>query len=88
MDHVKDYKPPKDDDKIDDVTRQLQMEGCAPKPQIPVDRIKKETVQPEPDVVGGVRLPMRLPIGKMDIKKESEIKKEKKVREGLRLWVN
>lgn len=80
VDHVKDYKPPKDDDKIDDVTRRLQMEGCAPKPQIPIDRIKTEVAQPKSDIVDGVRLPMRLPIGKSDIKTELEIKKEKKVR--------
>jgi RNA-binding motif X-linked protein 2 len=31
VDHVKDYKPPKDSDKLDDITRQLYEEGCAPK---------------------------------------------------------
>ncbi|XP_014212434.1 RNA-binding motif protein, X-linked 2 [Copidosoma floridanum] len=30
VDHVKDYKPPKDSKKIDDDTRKLRMEGCAP----------------------------------------------------------
>ena len=30
MDHVKDYKPPKDSDKLDDVTRQIMSQGCAP----------------------------------------------------------
>jgi len=33
VDHVKDYKPPKDSDKYDDETRKLMEEGCAPKAQ-------------------------------------------------------
>lgn len=31
MDHVKDYRPPKDSEDIDDVTKHLREEGCAPK---------------------------------------------------------
>ncbi|KAL7017125.1 hypothetical protein ACKWTF_010261 [Chironomus riparius] len=31
VDHVQDYKPPKDDDRYDDLTRKLHTEGCAPK---------------------------------------------------------
>lgn len=31
MDHVKDYRPPKDLEDIDDVTKHLREEGCAPK---------------------------------------------------------
>ena len=31
VDHVQDYKPPKDDDRYDDLTRKLHSEGCAPK---------------------------------------------------------
>lgn len=76
VDHVKDYKPPKDDDKMDEETKRLQMEGCAPKPQLPADQIKKEFIEPKSEVVGGVRLPMRLPIGKIEIKRESDIKEE------------
>lgn len=30
MDHVKDYRPPKDSEDIDDVTKILREEGCAP----------------------------------------------------------
>lgn len=30
MDHVKEYKVPKDNDKVDDLTRELWQEGCAP----------------------------------------------------------
>lgn len=77
MDHVSDYKPPKDDDRFDDETKQLHAEGCAPKPQLPPEQIKKErTVDGE--VVGGVRLPARLPITKVELKREKEIKKNKK----------
>ncbi|MEQ2238361.1 hypothetical protein ILYODFUR_032451 [Ilyodon furcidens] len=31
VDHVKDYRPPKDHEDIDDVTKHLREEGCAPK---------------------------------------------------------
>ncbi|XP_037126627.1 RNA-binding motif protein, X-linked 2 [Syngnathus acus] len=30
VDHVRDYRPPKDHEDIDDVTRQLREQGCAP----------------------------------------------------------
>lgn len=30
VDHVKDYRPPKDSEDIDDVTKSLREEGCAP----------------------------------------------------------
>lgn len=76
MDHVNDYKPPKDNDKIDPETKKLHLEGCAPKAQIPVECIKKERL-PEPEIVGGVRLPQRLPIYKQDNSKVDIIKKEK-----------
>jgi RNA-binding motif X-linked protein 2 len=42
VDHVQNYKPPKDDDRYDDVTRKLHEEGCAPKDQIPEAFIKRE----------------------------------------------
>uniref|UniRef100_A0A3Q1GKZ6 RNA-binding motif protein, X-linked 2 n=1 Tax=Acanthochromis polyacanthus TaxID=80966 RepID=A0A3Q1GKZ6_9TELE len=31
VDHVKDYRPPKDSEDIDDVTKRLREDGCAPK---------------------------------------------------------
>lgn len=43
MDHVADYKPPKDNNKYDDETKRLHAEGCAPVSQIPVQNIKRET---------------------------------------------
>jgi RNA-binding motif X-linked protein 2 len=30
VDHVTDYKPPKDSEKLDEETRKLHSEGCAP----------------------------------------------------------
>lgn len=36
VDHVQDYKAPKDDDRYDDITRRLHQEGCAPKIDAPV----------------------------------------------------
>jgi RNA-binding motif protein, X-linked 2 len=42
VDHVEEYKVPKDHDDIDDETKRLRDEGVAPKYQLPPDRIKKE----------------------------------------------
>lgn len=71
VDHVKDYKPPKDSDKYDSETRLIHTEGCAPKEQLPPTEIKREP--PEAQIFDGVRLPMRLPID--DIKREKNVKK-------------
>ncbi|KAM7360610.1 RNA-binding motif protein, X-linked 2 isoform 2-T2 [Cochliomyia hominivorax] len=38
VDHVADYKPPKENNKTDEETLQLYMEGCAPK-LIPINNI-------------------------------------------------
>ncbi|GFQ71896.1 RNA-binding motif protein, X-linked 2 [Trichonephila clavata] len=37
VDHVANYKPPKDNEHDDEVTKQLKSEGCAPKPLISED---------------------------------------------------
>lgn len=71
MDHVSNYKPPKDDDKLDEETKRLQTEGCAPKLQIAAEQIKKEPLEGE--LVDGFRLPQRLPIGKVEIKTEEKV---------------
>lgn len=77
VDHVNNYKPPKENDKLDEETQQLHREGCAPKIQIPVEHIKREVTQ---EIVGGVRLPQRLPINVLKTEKEAEKKaKVKKV---------
>lgn len=41
VDHVAEYKLPKDHEDMDDVTKRLQDEGCAPKP-IPLNNVKRE----------------------------------------------
>ncbi|XP_055385166.1 RNA-binding motif protein, X-linked 2 [Condylostylus longicornis] len=83
VDHVAEYKVPKDDDKIDEETRQLRLEGCAPKLQIPSDLIKEEKSS-IPESEGGIKLPERLPIGNISemikMKKEKKSKKSKKVK--------
>ena len=62
------YKPPKENDKLDEETQLLHREGCAPKFQIPKELIKKEHTL-ESDIVGGLRLPARLPIRSTTIEK-------------------
>lgn len=78
MDHVNNYKPPKEHDDMDEETKQLQKEGCAPKIQIPVEHIKVE----QDTIVGGVRLPARLPIRSEETTKpkHSSSPKSKKVK--------
>ena len=76
VDHVQDYKPPKDNDKYDDETRQLHERGCAPTEQLPEEYIKKEKRPKSPEVkreVANDGLPMRLPIGR-SIKTEPDDK--------------
>lgn len=71
VDHVENYKAPKEGKKnpIDDETRQLREEGCAPLSNIAQASATSSRVPPQPParaeelIVGGVRLPPRLPIG-------------------------
>lgn len=62
---------------MDETTKLLHKEGCAPKLQIPIETIKKED-----EIVGGVRLPQRLPISRTDKTAElpgsKVVKKEKR----------
>lgn len=52
VDHVSNYKPPKDNEDYDEITRKLHSEGCAPVAQIAERNIKKEdsrkTIKSEP----------------------------------------
>lgn len=81
------YKAPKDNDKYDDETKRLHNEGCAPKLQIPPDQIKRETIDDrvkreindKSEIVGGVRLPQRLPIYKKESDTKSLVEGIKKV---------
>lgn len=83
VDHVSEYKVPKEGKKTDEETKKLYQEGCAPKAK-PIERVDvKPVVLPPQDIretladqiVDGVRLPARLPI--YTIKQEHEIKTEK-----------
>lgn len=63
MDHVADYKVPKDHKNTDEQTKKVHDEGCAPsvqghdkKAQLP----EKKECEPPPDAF---KLPERLPIG-------------------------
>ncbi|KAL5284638.1 RBMX2 family protein [Megaselia abdita] len=71
VDHVQEYKVPKDHDKLDEDTRKLYFEGCAPVAQLSPDRIKKE----EDDLED---LPKRLILKKVKKEKKVKVKKEKK----------
>ena len=43
VDHVKDYRPPKDNEDMDDITKHLREEGCAPKaPEAPSSSSSEE----------------------------------------------
>lgn len=48
MDHVKDYRPPKDSEDIDDVTKTLREEGCAPSAPAPSSSSEENEVNPVP----------------------------------------
>lgn len=98
VDHVAEYKVPKEHEKQDEETIRLQNEGCAPKAQIPEEAIKKEKNDRDRMVREGTafdgtfddgfRLPMRLPIGnkvKTEVKEEIKAEKEDEFKRAIRL---
>lgn len=81
VDHVNDYKAPKDGKKTDEETKKLHEEGCAPKPQglvkIKVERQPEDVRETLADqIVDGVRLPPRLPIYSIKEEPLSEVVSE------------
>ena len=47
VDHVKDYRPPDEDDKnADDITKKVRAEGVAPRPLTPSDSSDDEAILP------------------------------------------
>lgn len=48
MDHVKDYRPPKDAEDIDDITKLLREDGCAPKVPVASSSSDEEEVYAVP----------------------------------------
>lgn len=87
VDHVNDYKVPKEGKKTDAETKKLYQEGCAPTAK-PVEPTTVKPVVPPQDIretladqiVDDIRLPLRLPI--YPIKEEVTDKIEEKV-----LWL-
>ncbi|CAL8266568.1 unnamed protein product [Merluccius merluccius] len=73
VDHVSNYRPPKDTDDIDDITKNLREEGCAPKlpDQSSSDEEEEEEEEEEQYVV-----PVKK--SKKDKKEKKKKKKEKK----------
>ncbi|KAM6984619.1 RNA-binding motif protein, X-linked 2 [Aplochiton taeniatus] len=69
VDHVKDYRPPKDHEDIDDITRQLREEGCAPKAPAPSSSDSEEEEQ------------YVVPVKKVKKDKKEKKKKKKKKKE-------
>ncbi|KAK9745434.1 RNA recognition motif [Popillia japonica] len=90
VDHVSDYKVPKNSEKKDEETKKLYQEGCAPKPvevkPVVSNNDLRETLADY--IVDDIKLPPRLPIYpiKQEIKTEKEedeivkVKKEKKAK--------
>ncbi|KAM3868912.1 RNA-binding motif protein, X-linked 2 [Diretmus argenteus] len=75
VDHVQDYRPPRDSDDMDDVTKRLREDGCAPKlpdaanaPNLSSSSESEEEEQ--------YRIPVKKP--KKDKKEKKKKKKEKK----------
>lgn len=93
VDHVSNYKVPKEGKKTDAETKKLYQEGCAPKVAPVVPEPEKPTAPPATpsedwrytladQIVDGVRLPPRLPIDivkKEKLSDEEQEKKEEKV---------
>ncbi|XP_051903077.1 RNA-binding motif protein, X-linked 2 [Hippocampus zosterae] len=67
VDHVRDYRPPKDHEDIDDVTRRLREEGCAPSINNAAPPASPSSLSQNDDVV--------------PVKKSKKDKKEKKKKE-------
>lgn len=88
VDHVSDYKVPKEGKKTDAETKKLYQEGCAPKAaSVPPEPVKPEIPPPPAEdlrytladqIVDGVRLPPRLPIDIVKIEKMSDEEQETK----------
>ncbi|XP_051537175.1 RNA-binding motif protein, X-linked 2-like [Myxocyprinus asiaticus] len=70
VDHVANYRPPKDTDDIDDITEQLRKEGCAPKVPPPSS---SDSESEKDDAV-----PLKKPKKDKKEKKKKKDKKEKK----------
>ncbi|XP_051878309.1 RNA-binding motif protein, X-linked 2 [Pristis pectinata] len=68
VDHVANYRPPKDGDDIDDVTRTLREEGCGPKAPLPASASSESSDE----------IASEVPTKKRKKEKKKKKKKEKK----------
>ncbi|AWO99645.1 Hypothetical protein SMAX5B_018887 [Scophthalmus maximus] len=73
VDHVKDYRPPKDHEDIDDVTKSLREQGCAPKVTATAKSSSSASSSEEEEQYS---VPVKKP--KKDKKEKKKKKKEKK----------
>lgn len=74
VDHVANYRPPKDDDDIDSVTKTLRWEGCAPKAPLSASASSESSDEITAEVPTKKRK-------KEKKKKKKKEKKEKKIKE-------
>ncbi|XP_030217669.1 RNA-binding motif protein, X-linked 2 [Gadus morhua] len=75
VDHVSNYKPPKDTEDIDDITKNLRDEGCAPK--LP-DQLSSEEESEEEEEEEEEQYAVAVKKSKKDKKQKKKKKKEKK----------
>lgn len=86
VDHVSDYKMPKEHKNADAETRKLHNEGCGPdvkpeKKSLPIPSIELPTFAREVEApLDGFKLPPRLPIGQVKIEPDDEQSSIKKVK--------
>ncbi|KAJ8266893.1 hypothetical protein GJAV_G00135870 [Gymnothorax javanicus] len=76
VDHVKDYRPPKDHEDIDDVTKRLREEGCAPQ--------RPPSSSSESDEEEYAVVVKKQKKDKKEKKKKKKEKKEKKEKKALK----
>ncbi|KAM8898069.1 RNA-binding motif protein, X-linked 2 isoform 2-T2 [Spinachia spinachia] len=73
VDHVKDYRPPKDTEDMDDITKHLREQGCAPKTNAPPSSSSSSEEEEEEEQYD---IPVKK--SKKDKKEKKKKKKEKK----------
>ncbi|KAF0290217.1 RNA-binding motif protein, X-linked 2 [Amphibalanus amphitrite] len=71
VDHVRDYKPPKDNEDLDDITRRLHEEGVAPRTPSPT-----RPAEPLPEPETEHKSPASAHKVKKEKKKKKKVKKE------------
>ncbi|KAL6098263.1 rbmx2 [Pungitius sinensis] len=78
VDHVKDYRPPKDTEDIDDITKHLREQGCGPKTNAPPPSHSSSSSEVEEEEQYGIPVKKSKKDKKEKKKKKKEKKKKKK----------